>query len=134
VVLLSGEPGIGKSRIVRELRARLAAARHLQLTHQCSPYHQTSPLHPLIEQLERAAGFERDDMPEARLSKLEVLLARGTEQLDEAVPLIAALLGIPTDGRYSLPELTPQRQKQLTRDFDAVWVPRDRQEHRRLGR
>jgi class 3 adenylate cyclase len=64
IVLLSGEPGIGKSRIVQEVRERLAHERHLRLTHQCSPYHQTSPLHPVIEQLERAAGFERDDPSE----------------------------------------------------------------------
>ena len=114
VVLLSGEPGIGKSRLVREVREHLAAEPHLQLTRQCSPYHQTSPLHPVIEQLKRAAGFERDDPPEARLDKLEALLARGTHKLDEAVPLTAALLGIPAGERYALPEMTPQRQKQRT--------------------
>jgi predicted ATPase len=71
-------------------------------------------LHPLVEGLERAAGFERDDPPEARLAKLETLLARGTNKLDRAVPLIAALLGIPTDERYPALDLTPQRQKELT--------------------
>jgi predicted ATPase len=114
VVLLSGEPGIGKSRLVREVRARLAGEPHIRLLYQCSPHHTTSPLHPVIEQLERAAGFERDDAPENKLDKLEALLARGTDRLDEAVPLIAALLGIPIGDRYTLPELTPQRQKQLT--------------------
>ena len=87
---------------------------HIRLLYQCSPHHTTSPLHPVIEQLERAAGFARDDPPEARLDKLEALLARGTDQLDEALPLIAALLGLPTDERYPALELTPQRQKQLT--------------------
>ena len=112
MVLLSGEPGIGKSRIVRELRARLESEPHIRLLHQCSPHHTASPFHPLIEHLERAAGFERDDPPEAKLGKLETMLARGTDKPDQAVPLVATLLGIPTGERCPLPELTPQRQKQ----------------------
>ena len=114
VVLLSGEPGIGKSRLVHELRDRIAEKPHIRLLYQCSPHHTTSPLHPVIEQLERAAGFDRDDPPEVRLAKLETLLARGTDQLNQAVPLIAVLLGLPTEGRYPPLDLTPQRQKQLT--------------------
>jgi class 3 adenylate cyclase len=114
VVLLSGEPGIGKSRLVQELRGRLGDEPHLRLTYQCSPHHQTSPLYPVIEQLERAAGFERNDPAAERLDKLEALLARGTKKLDQAVPLIAALLGVPAGERHRLPELSPQRQKQLT--------------------
>jgi predicted ATPase/class 3 adenylate cyclase len=114
VVLLSGEPGIGKSRLVREVRARLKDEPHVRLLYQCSPHHTTSPLHPVIEQLERAAAFARDDPPAARLQRLDTLLARGTDRLDEAVPLIAALLGLPTEGRYPALDLTPQRQKQLT--------------------
>jgi predicted ATPase len=101
-------------RLVRELHARLEGEPHNWLLYQCSPYHTTSPLYPLIEQLERAAGLERDDPPETKLDKLETLLAQGTERPDLAVPLVAAVLGVPTEARYSLPELTPQRQKQLT--------------------
>jgi class 3 adenylate cyclase/predicted ATPase len=114
VVLLSGEPGIGKSRLVRELRARLADEPHVRLFYQCSSHHSTSPLHPLIEQLERAAGFGRDEPAVTRLAKLEALLARGTKKVDAAMPLIAALLSVPAGERYALPDLTPQRLKQLT--------------------
>jgi class 3 adenylate cyclase len=102
VVLLSGEPGIGKSRIVREVHERIAASPHLRLTNQCSPYHQTSPLRPVVEYVEHAAGFARDDPAETKLDKLEFLLARGTDKLEEVVPLIAALVGIPTGTRYLL--------------------------------
>ena len=84
---------------------RLDGEPHIRLLYQCSPHHTTSPLHPVIEQLERAAGFERDDPPAAKLDKLEALLARGTDQLDQAVPLIAALLGVPTG--ESLPAARP---------------------------
>ncbi len=77
MVLLSGEPGIGKSRLVRECARGWPMSAHLRLLYQCSPHHQASPLHPVIEQLERAAGFERDDPPAAKLAKLEALPGPG---------------------------------------------------------
>src|SRR6202007_3081711 len=76
VVLISGEPGIGKSRIAAALAGRLHSEPHLRLRYFCSPYHQDSALYPFVDQLERASGFARDDMPAAKLEKLETLLAR----------------------------------------------------------
>ena len=114
VVLLSGEPGIGKSRIVQALREQLVTERYTPLSHYCSPYHTASALYPVIGLLERAAGFSRDDPPESRLDKLEALLAQGTERLAEAVPLVADVLGIATGERHPSPSLSPQRKAQRT--------------------
>jgi class 3 adenylate cyclase/predicted ATPase len=114
VVLLSGEPGIGKSRLLSALREQLTGESYTPLSHFCSPYHANSALNPVVSLLERAAGFSRDDTPEARLDKLEALLAQGTERLAEAVPLIADVPGIPTGERYSSPNLSPQRKAQRT--------------------
>ncbi|HJR22546.1 MAG TPA: AAA family ATPase [Dongiaceae bacterium] len=114
VVLLCGEPGIGKSRLVRALREQLGREAHTFLSHYCSQHHQTSPLHPVIELLERAAGFERDDQPEQRLNKLEALLSLSADNTAGVAPLIAALLRIPTGERYPPINMTPQRQKELT--------------------
>ncbi|TIS47560.1 AAA family ATPase [Mesorhizobium sp.] len=113
VVLLAGEPGIGKSRLVRALRRRLESEPHTIVSHYCSPYHQASPLHPVIGLLERAAGFAADDLPGVRLNKLEALLALSTEDV-AAVPLLAALLSLPADDRYPPLELSPHRQKERT--------------------
>jgi class 3 adenylate cyclase/predicted ATPase len=114
VVLLSGEPGVGKSRIVRALRERLADEAYTPLSHYCSPYHSNSALYPVIGLLERAAGFTRDDTLERRLGKLEALLTQGTARVGEAVPLVAALLSIPSAQRYPPLNLTAERQKQRT--------------------
>jgi hypothetical protein len=96
VVLLSGEPGIGKSRIAETIAQRLAGERHIRLRYFCSPHHQDSPFYPSIAQLERAAGFRRDDTDEQRLAKLEAVLAQATKDLGEAVPLgIEAVRGEP---------------------------------------
>lgn len=114
VVLLAGEPGIGKSRLVRALRERLDSEPHTPLSHYCSPHHQTSPLYPVIGLLERAAGFARDDQAERRLDKLEALLAAATENVAGIAPLLAALLAVSTGDRYPPLTMSPQRQKEMT--------------------
>ncbi|MBP2236741.1 putative ATPase/class 3 adenylate cyclase [Sinorhizobium kostiense] len=114
VVLLAGEPGIGKSRLVRALRRHLESKPHTTVSHYCSPYHQTSPLHAVIGLLERAAGFATDDAPDVRLNKLQALLALSTDDVAGVTPLFAALLSLPTGGRCPRLELSPHRQKERT--------------------
>ena len=114
VVLISGEPGIGKSRIAQTIAERLSDEPHTRLGYFCSPHHQDSALYPSIVQLERAAGFRREDTPDQRLVKLEAILAQGTNDLSEAVPLLADLLSIPTGDRYPPLNLTPQKRKERT--------------------
>jgi class 3 adenylate cyclase/predicted ATPase len=118
VVLLSGEPGIGKSRLIRALRERLARETYTPLSHFCSPFHQTSPLYPVIDLLERGAGFARDDGPLEKLDKLEALIAAATRDVAGTAPLLAALLSIPIADRYPPLELSPEQQKQRT--FEAL--------------
>jgi class 3 adenylate cyclase len=120
VVLLAGEPGVGKSRVAEDLRQRLGDQPHLRLLYQCSPQHTGSALHPISAQLEHAAGFLRDDEPAARLAKLESLLAQGTEDVTAVAPLFAVLLAIPFDGRYPPLELSPQQRKE--RMLEALLV------------
>jgi class 3 adenylate cyclase/predicted ATPase len=111
VVLLSGEPGLGKSRIAAALEERLHAEPHIRLRYFCSPYHQDSALFPFIDQLGRASEFARDDPPAAKLEKLEALLARAAPP-DEDVAFFADLLSLPSSERHPLPNLSPQRKKE----------------------
>lgn len=114
VVLLSGEAGIGKSRIMRMLCDRIAVETHTRLQYQCSAHYSSTALYPFIGQLERAAGFSREDSAEAKLEKLEYLLAMSSDAPTEASPLIAALLSVSTGNRYPPLGLSPQRQKEKT--------------------
>ncbi|NIR28202.1 MAG: AAA family ATPase [Gammaproteobacteria bacterium] len=116
VVMLSGEPGIGKSRIVHELSQRLYDQPHVEVHYYCSPFHQASALHPFIRQLERAACFSSDDTHEEQLDKLERLIGRWSDHPKAHVPLMAALLSIPTDPRYPALDLLPAAQRQKTLD------------------
>ena len=113
VVLVSGEAGIGKSRIAAELEGRLHAEPHLRLRYFCSPYHQNSALFPFIDQLGRASGFASDDPPAAKLVKLKALLARAAPP-EEDVAFLADLLSLPALESHPLPDLSPQRKKQRT--------------------
>jgi class 3 adenylate cyclase/predicted ATPase len=113
VVLISGEPGLGKSRITAALEERLHAEPHLRLRYFCSPYYQDSALYPFIEQLGRAAEFARDDRPTARLEKLKAVLALAAPP-DEDVAFLADLLSLPASERHPLPKFSPQRKKDRT--------------------
>jgi class 3 adenylate cyclase/tetratricopeptide (TPR) repeat protein len=114
VVLISGEPGIGKSRLAQTIVERLAGEPHIRLRFFCLPHHQDSALYPIIAHLERAASFHRDDTAEQRLEKLEAMLARGTNDLAAVAPLIADLLSVPLGDRYPSLDLTPQKRKEKT--------------------
>jgi class 3 adenylate cyclase len=113
VVLISGEPGLGKSRITAALEERLYAEPHLRLRYFCSPYHQDSALFPFVDQLGRASSFARDDPPVAKLEKLEAVLARAAPPAED-VALLADLLSLPASERHPLPDLSPQRKKERT--------------------
>jgi len=113
VVLVSGEPGLGKSRLTAELEERLQSQPHVLLRYFCSPFHQDSALYPFIDQLGRASWFAHDDPPAAKLEKLEALLARAALS-DEDVAFIADLMSLPASERHPLPNLSPQRKKENT--------------------
>jgi class 3 adenylate cyclase/predicted ATPase len=113
VVLLSGEAGIGKSRLLAALEERLADEQHVGLRYFCSPHHQDSALYPLTARMEREACFARGDTAADRLAKLEAMLAPTAPAPDD-VALLAALLSIPPGAGYPVLELSPQRRKERT--------------------
>jgi TOMM system kinase/cyclase fusion protein len=116
VVLLSGEAGIGKSRLVEVLTAHVATDPHAWLTPcQCSPYHQNTALYPLIDLLERVVlRFEREESPEQKRRKLEGFLVQYGLPLPETMPLVASLLSIPLGADSPPLDVSPEQQKQKT--------------------
>jgi class 3 adenylate cyclase/predicted ATPase len=113
VVLLSGEAGIGKSRLTAALMERLAGEPHTRLRYFCSPQHTDSAFYPIISQMERAAGLAHDDSPQAKLDKLDALLAQSATSAQNAA-LFADMLSLPNDGRYPALDLAPELRRQRT--------------------
>ena len=113
VVLLSGEAGIGKSRLTAALLERLAGEPHTRLRYFCSPQHSDSALYPVSGQMERAARFAHDDTPQSKLDKLDALLAQSSTSA-QSTALFAEMLSLRNDGRYPLLELAPEQRRQRT--------------------
>jgi tetratricopeptide (TPR) repeat protein len=115
VVLLSGEAGIGKSRITAALLERLASEPHTRLRYFCSPQHTDSAFYPIISQMERAAALAHDDTTQAKLDKLDAVLAQTSTPIQDAA-LFAEMLSLPNDGRYPALDLAPEERRQKTQE------------------
>ena len=113
VVLLSGEAGIGKSRLTAALLEHLTSEPHTRLRYFCSPQHTDSAFYPIIGQMERAAGLAHDDTSQARLDKLDAMLAQTSTSIQDAA-LFAEMLSLPNDGRYPALDLIPEQRRQRT--------------------
>ncbi|NOT53980.1 MAG: AAA family ATPase, partial [Deltaproteobacteria bacterium] len=123
VVLISGEPGIGKSRLAREVCRHVAEEDLLQLELRCSPYHQHSALYPVIEFFRRMLQIQPEEAADATVKKLERALSHSHIDLEQTLPLLASLLSLPPT-RFPLPALTPQKQKEKTAQAILAWVLR----------
>jgi class 3 adenylate cyclase/predicted ATPase len=127
VVLLSGEAGIGKSRLVQVLKDHVTQEPHVRIEWRGSPYHQHSALYPVIDHLHRLLRWHPDDPPATTLRTLEATLATAGVALAEAVPLLAALLALPLPAVYPPLTLTPHRQRQQTLELLLAWLHADTQ-------
>jgi tetratricopeptide (TPR) repeat protein len=129
VVLLSGEPGIGKSRLLQVLKETAAQEGHRSLECRCSPYHQNSASYPVIDLLQRELQFHHDDTSETRLHKVEVALAQDNLATDEIVPLFVALLSLPHGGRHPPLAMTPEKQREKTYQAVVNWMLAEAERH-----
>jgi len=121
VVLLSGEPGIGKSRLVQILKEQVTVEGAARLEFRCSPYHQNSAFYPIIDHLQRLLQFHREESPQTKLEKLQQALARSRFPQADTLPLLAALLSLPQPEGAPPLTLSPQRQKQKTQEALVAW-------------
>jgi class 3 adenylate cyclase/predicted ATPase len=123
VVLIQGEAGIGKSRLLEALREHVAGEDYFWVAVRCSPYHTNSTLYPVIEHLKRVMGFKPEDGVEKKLRKLEAALKQQSLPLEELVPLYAELMSLPLpEGRYPALQMTPQQKREATLDALAGWL------------
>jgi class 3 adenylate cyclase/tetratricopeptide (TPR) repeat protein len=122
VVLLRGEAGIGKSRLVEALHDRATRTPHTPLRFRCSPYATHSAFHPLIDALERSLEWRRDDTPADKLAKLERMLGAARLPLAEVVPLFAALLSLPLPGERVTPHRLAPEERQQTQEALVTWL------------
>lgn len=114
VVVKFGEPGIGKSRIIQEIFERISGDRHGQVSLQCSPYYTSTAFHPFVDQLKFSLGLDREESSALSLASLETAIAAAHGDIEQVMPLFAALLSIPTGDRYPPLELSPRQQKDAT--------------------
>ena len=123
VVLIRGEAGIGKSSLVETIRTHVRHKGYTRVVFRCSPYHTNSAFYPIIEQVQRALGWQPDDTADTRLTKLEQALAGTNLPLEEAVPVLASLLSLPLPkGCYAALALSSQQQRQQTQDMLVAWL------------
>jgi class 3 adenylate cyclase/predicted ATPase len=122
-ILVQGEAGIGKSRLIEALREHVAADDYVWVAHRCSPYHANSTLYPIIEHLKRALGWSAESSAEEKLDMLEAALAGQSLPLPEIIPLYAELLSLTLpEGRYMPSELEPRQKREATLDAVAAWL------------